>query len=138
MSLCSIIRNQAARPASGGDDMNAVDGSANELTARLARLLPPDVEVAASGPAYEASCALWNGAVSHRPAAVLSCSQVADVQAGVRAARELGLPLSVRAGGHGWTGTALADGGLTLDISAMRGVLVDPRTDVADVQVWAT
>jgi FAD/FMN-containing dehydrogenase len=44
----------------------------------------------------------------------------------------------VRAGGHGWTGSALADGGLTLDIAALRGVVVDPRAAVADLQGGAT
>lgn len=94
--------------------------------------------VVTSGPAFDACCAVWNGAVSHRPAVILRCADAADAQAGVRAARELGVPLSVRGGGHGWTGSALSDGGLTLDLSAMRGVAVDRAAGVAHVRGGAT
>ncbi|WP_091068042.1 FAD-dependent oxidoreductase [Micromonospora humi] len=91
-----------------------------------------------SGPRYEAARTIWNGAVSRRPLAVLRCAGAADVQAGVRAAREDGLPLSVRGGGHDWAGRALVDGGLTLDLSPMRQVSVDPATAVATVAGGAT
>ncbi|WP_424190178.1 FAD-binding oxidoreductase [Actinokineospora sp. G85] len=91
-----------------------------------------------SGTEYEAVLSIWNGAVTSRPLAVLRCADTADVQAGVRAAREKGLPLSVRGGGHDWAGRALADGGLTLDLSPMRQVSVDPATAVATVAGGAT
>ncbi|MFF0307476.1 FAD-binding protein [Streptosporangium sp. NPDC004379] len=91
-----------------------------------------------SGAEYEAALKIWNGAVTSRPLAVLRCADTADVQAGVRAARERGLPLSVRGGGHDWAGRALADGGLTLDLSPMRQVSVDPATAVATVAGGAT
>ncbi|MBU2670648.1 FAD-binding oxidoreductase [Actinoplanes bogorensis] len=87
-----------------------------------------------SGPVYDSCCALWNGAVDHRPAAVVPCAGTADVQAGVKT----GQPLSVRGGGHGWTGAALADGGVTLDLSGMRDVTVDAEAGVADVGGGAT
>ncbi|MFF5176284.1 FAD-binding oxidoreductase [Micromonospora sp. NPDC000089] len=91
-----------------------------------------------SGPEYDAVRTIWNGAVASRPVAVLRCAGTADVQAGVRAARDKGLPLSVRGGGHDWAGRALADGGLTLDLSPMRRVSVDPATAVATVAGGAT
>ena len=54
--------------------------------------------------------------------------------AAVDVAREHGVPLSVRGGGHHIAGTALVDGGLTLDMSALRGVDVDPVARTATVQ----
>jgi FAD/FMN-containing dehydrogenase len=91
-----------------------------------------------SGTGYEAVLSIWNGAVTSRPLAVLRCADTADVQAGVRTAQDKGLPLSVRGGGHDWAGRALADGGLTLDLSPMRQVSVDPATAVATVAGGAT
>ena len=91
-----------------------------------------------SGTEYEAALSIWNGAVTSRPLAVLRCVDTADVQAGIRTAREKGLSLSVRGGGHDWAGRALADGGLTLDLSSMRQVSVDPATAVATVAGGAT
>ncbi|WP_028926488.1 FAD-binding oxidoreductase [Pseudonocardia acaciae] len=107
------------------------------IAAHLGRAAPSD-RVLTRGPAYEASRTLWNGAVTRRPAAVLVCTDPADVQAGVRAARDLGVPMSVRAGGHGWTGSALAEGGLTLDLTSMRRVSVDADTAAANLQGGAT
>lgn len=104
----------------------------------LARVLPTEKLAKPGDAAYEQCRALWNGAVSTRPAAVLRCSDAADVQAGVRAARELDLPISVRAGGHGWSGRALVEGGLTLDLTGMRHVAVDPVLRVADVSGGAS
>ncbi|MFJ4688595.1 FAD-binding oxidoreductase [Streptomyces sp. NPDC091377] len=112
--------------------MTALRESAH-LVEQLRRTTAPG-RVVTSGTAYEASRALWNGAVGHRPAAVLRCTGTGDVQAGVRAARESGVPVSVRGGGHGWTGSAVADGGLVLDLGGMRGVGVDAGAGTADVQ----
>ncbi|WET81041.1 FAD-binding protein [Amycolatopsis sp. QT-25] len=84
-----------------------------------------------SGTEYEAVLSIWNGAVTSRPLAVLRCADTADVQAGIRTALEKGLPLSVRGGGHDWAGRALADGGLTLDLSPMRQDL-RPRYGLQD------
>ena len=58
----------------------------------------------------------------------------ADVVAAVTFAREHGLAVSVRAGGHNIAGTALADGGLALDMSGLRGIVVDPEARTATVQ----
>lgn len=107
------------------------------LTAALRRAIPDD-RVRTAGPGYEHARALWNGAVTARPRVIVRCLGPADVQAGIRAAREAGVPLSVRGGGHGWAGSALADGGLTLDLSGMRQVEVDPRARTARVAGGAT
>jgi FAD/FMN-containing dehydrogenase len=68
------------------------------------------------------------------PALVARPSGTADVVAAVRFAREHDLPLSVRGGGHNIAGTALVDGGLTIDMSGLRSIAVDPLARTATVQ----
>ncbi|MFD3406588.1 FAD-binding oxidoreductase [Kribbella sp. NPDC058693] len=85
------------------------------------------------GPAYDDALPIWNGAVTSRPALLVRCRWVSDVQAVVRAAREHGLPLSVRGGGHDWAGRALRDGGVVVDLSEMRSVEVDAAARIATV-----
>jgi FAD/FMN-containing dehydrogenase len=84
-------------------------------------------EVAAPGdPGYDAARRVWNGNVDRRPALVARCRGVADVQAALAYARESGLALSVRGGGHSAPGYGTNDGGLVLDLSPMKGIRVDP------------
>jgi FAD/FMN-containing dehydrogenase len=104
-----------------------------ELTAavRGAVLRPPD-------PGYDAARRVWNGRVDRRPALILRCAGVADVRAAVEYARRTGMELSVRSGGHNVTGCAVSDGGLMLDLSALRGVRVDPRRRLARAEAGVT
>ena len=85
-------------------------------------------------PEYDAARAVWNGAVDRRPAYVVRCAGTDDVRSAVRVARELGLPLGVRGGGHSAAGWAVPDGGLVIDLSRLRGVTVDPGARTAQVQ----
>ena len=85
-------------------------------------------------PGYDAARAVWNGAVDRRPAYVVRCAGTDDVRAAVRAARELGIPLGVRGGGHSATGWGVPDGGLMIDLSRMQGAVVDPEHRTAHVQ----
>jgi FAD/FMN-containing dehydrogenase len=80
---------------------------------------------------YDEARAVWNGMIDRRPALVARCLGVGDVVACVNAAREAGLPLSVKGGGHNIAGLAVRDGALTIDLSLMRGVFVDPVARVA-------
>ncbi|MGW5722559.1 FAD-binding oxidoreductase [Amycolatopsis sp. NPDC003865] len=100
---------------------------------RALRTSVPARQVHLAGPGYAHGIALWNGAVKHRPAMVLTCATTADVVLGVRTAREFGLSLSVRSRGHDWAGRALADGGLTLDLRPLSEVRVDPVAGTAEV-----
>lgn len=75
-------------------------------------------------PAYQAVTNIWAHSGS-KPKVVLHCTNVADVQAGIKLAREVSLPISVRAGGHDWVGRALCDG-VVLDLTPMRAVQVPP------------
>jgi FAD/FMN-containing dehydrogenase len=82
---------------------------------------------------YARTRQIWNRAVEKQPALFAVCETSADVQVAVRVARRHGLPLSVRGGGHDWTGRALCSDGLVIDLNRMREVVVDPRSRVAIV-----
>jgi FAD/FMN-containing dehydrogenase len=89
---------------------------------RLDRRLPG--QVSKPGDArYAAATAIWAKPVGCTPRAVVHCRNAEDVQSAVRAARDCGLPLSVRGGGHDWAGRALCDG-IVLDLRTMRDVRV--------------
>ena len=81
--------------------------------------------IAEADAAYDESRRVWNGVIDKRPALVVRCSGNADVIAAVAFARERGLPVSVRGGGHNVAGTAVCEGGVVLDLGAMRNVFVD-------------
>ncbi|WP_255195935.1 FAD-binding oxidoreductase [Halorarius litoreus] len=83
---------------------------------------------------FEEATRLWNGMIETQPALVVQPTGTADVVAAVEFAREHDLSLSVKGGGHNIAGTALADGGLTIDMSRMRGVFVDPDTKTVTAQ----
>src|SRR5262245_26605273 len=76
--------------------------------------------------------------ITKRPALIARVSGNADVIACVNFARENGLPLSVRGGGHNVAGTALCDGGLMIDMSLRRGVRVGPTRRIVRVEGGAT
>jgi FAD/FMN-containing dehydrogenase len=83
---------------------------------------------------YDEARTVWNAAVNRRPAAVFPCSNVSDVRAAVRLARDAGLELGVRCGGHNIAGLAVPDGGLMVDLRPMGRVRVDPVARRAWVQ----
>jgi FAD/FMN-containing dehydrogenase len=114
-------------------DDNLDHASSIAAAHRALRLRLPAGQVHVSGSGYADGVALWNGAVKHRPAVLLSCTSTDDVVVGVRTAREFGLPLSVRSRGHDYAGRALVDGGLTLDLRPMHSVRVDPEARIAEV-----
>jgi FAD/FMN-containing dehydrogenase len=87
--------------------------------------------LSAADVSFDGARKVWNGAVDSRPAVIVQCQDQTDVVAALRIAREHGLPLSVRGGGHDWAGRALTEGGLVVDLSPMRGVTVDPHTVTA-------
>lgn len=74
---------------------------------------------------YEAARTIWNAMIDNRPGLIARCASADDVAAAVRLARRHDLLVSVRGGGHGVSGKALCDGGLTIDLTRMRRVSVD-------------
>src|SRR4051794_36852031 len=77
---------------------------------------------------------VWNGMIDRSPDLIARCASVADVQAAVLFARANGLYPAVRGGGHNAAGLAVSDGGLMIDLSAMRDVQVDPEKRIARAQ----
>ena len=75
---------------------------------------------------YDIARAVWNGAIDRRPRVIARCVGPADVVAAVGSAREHDLEIAIRGGGHNVAGTAVSDGGMVIDLSAMRAVRVDP------------
>lgn len=77
---------------------------------------------------FDDARAVWNGAVDHRPALIVGCAGPGDVAEAVRFARVHDLGVSVRSAGHHVAGLSVLEGGLVIDLSAMRAVKVDPAT----------
>ena len=74
---------------------------------------------------YDAARKIYNAMIDHRPAIIARCAGVADVIDTVKFARSNDLLVSVRGGGHNVSGNAVCDGGLMIDLSAMKSVRVD-------------
>jgi FAD/FMN-containing dehydrogenase len=112
-------------PPAPPTDASAFDELAESFSGEL--LLP-------SSPDYDAARRIWNGAIDRSPTCIARCTGVADVVSAVRFARERELLAAVRSGGHGVGGHAVCDGGLVIDMSAMKGVRVEPQTRTARAQ----
>lgn len=74
---------------------------------------------------YGEAVYIWNGAIGRRPAVVVSCTTSGDVASALSFARQQGLEVSVRGGGHNYAGFALTEGGLMIDLTPMKAVCVD-------------
>lgn len=82
---------------------------------------------------YAAATHIWNGMITRRPALAVRAAGTPDVVRTVNFARERGLELAIRGGGHNIAGLALSDGGITLDLSLLRSVEVDRDARLARV-----
>lgn len=89
-------------------------------------------------PEYEEIRRVENLAIDHRPGLIIRCSGEADVIDGVNLARQHGLLLAIRGGGHHVAGHGTVDGGLVLDLRDMHSVWVDPANKTVRVQGGAT
>lgn len=74
---------------------------------------------------YDAARAVFYGGIDRRPAAIVRVANAADVARVVSLARETGLELAVRSGGHSVAGHSVSDGGIVLDLSAMKKIDID-------------
>jgi len=83
---------------------------------------------------YEDARRAYNGLIDKRPALIARCLGEADIADAIAYARENGLELSIRGGGHSVAGRCLTDGGLLIDLSRLKGVYVDPVARTARVQ----
>jgi hypothetical protein len=86
---------------------------------------------------YDVSRQLWNGMFDRRPALIARCAGTADVVRAVNFARDNRVPVAVRGGGHSFPGHSVCDGGLVIDLSAMKGIRVDPAARTVRAQAGA-
>lgn len=113
----------------GRVDAASIDEFGTRLAGTLIR--PGDAD-------YDMGRRIWNASIDKHPGLIVRCLGVADVVEAVKFAASNGILVAVRGGGHNVAGRALCDGGMVIDLSAMRGVMVDPDTDTVRVQGGAT
>ncbi|XKE46496.1 FAD-binding oxidoreductase [Halomonas organivorans] len=107
--------------------------AARELSAALhGRLIRPE------DPDFETARRVYNALHDRHPALIVRAGGVSDVMATVRFARDRGLPLAVRGGGHGVAGFGTCDDGVVLDLGGMRGLRVDPVVRRARAEAGCT
>jgi FAD/FMN-containing dehydrogenase len=117
-------------------DVAGLDGGSVSLTAQqlddlASRVAGPLLRTGDKG--WDEAVLTWNAMVTRTPALVIQPVTAHDVAAAIAFAREHNLLLSIKGGGHNIAGTSLAEGGLTLDMSRMRQITVDPGTKLARV-----
>jgi FAD binding domain-containing protein/berberine-like enzyme len=111
---------------------------------RSATVSVPDVDalresfrgeiVAPGDPGYDDHRKIWNGSIDRRPGLIARCTGQADVIAAVRFARERGLLVAVRGGGHSFPGLSICDDGMLIDLGPMKGIRVDQDARTARAQ----
>ena len=89
-------------------------------------------------PDYDTARVVYNAMIDKHPAIIVRCVNAGDVISAVNFARENGLDIGVRGGGHNVSGSSLVEGGLVVDLSRMKGVRVDPKRRRARVEGGAT
>src|SRR5512147_1418370 len=108
-------------------------GSIERLKGKVAGkvILPAD-------PEYNESRTIWNAMIDRRPAVIVRCTGATAVSHSISFARENGLEISIRGGGHNIAGNAVCDDGVMIDLSRMRKVRVDAEKRRAQVEPGAT
>src|SRR6202521_1458598 len=87
---------------------------------------------------YEAARKVYNGMIDRHPDLVVRCANVADVRTAVNFARQEGLTVAIRGGGHNGPGLGVCDHGLVIDLSPMKGVRVDRTNRTVRVEPGCT
>jgi len=82
-------------------------------------------------PAYNDARRIWNGFIDRYPAVIVRCREAGDVAQAIKFAREQSLEIAVRGGGHSFPGYSAVDGGLVIDLSPMKDIVVDQRRQTA-------
>jgi FAD/FMN-containing dehydrogenase len=109
----------------------------SKLAEKLRGLLRGEV-IAPGGSGYEQARAVYNAMIQRRPAAIAQVADIADVIACVKLARDEGVVLSIRGGGHNAGGLGVVDDGLVVDLRRLRGIRVDARARTVRVEGGAT
>jgi len=100
-------------------------GHLDQLRQTCGEVVTPDDDT------YDEARRLWNAIHDRRPAVIVRPTTAEQVATAIRFAREHDLEIVVKSGGHSAAGLKGADGCLVVDLSEMRGVVVDPRTRIA-------
>ena len=122
-------------------ELRAADGGTVQVSAEILQSFKAGFRgpvIGPDAPDYDELRKVWNAMIDRRPGLILRCTGTADVMQAVRFARQHQFVLSVRGGGHNIAGLALAEGGLLLDLSLMRGVSVDVKGRSARAQGGCT
>jgi FAD/FMN-containing dehydrogenase len=112
-------------------------------SALVADLARGEVSGSVLGPqdaGYDAARAVHNGLIDRRPALIVRCRTACDVAAALAFARQAGLEVSIRGGGHDVAGRAVTDGGVMIDLAEMTGIAIDPEQRTATAEggvIWA-
>jgi FAD/FMN-containing dehydrogenase len=116
---------------SGGEAiLSAQDQDAMRGTIGARIIMPGDDD-------YDTARMVWNGLIDKHPGVIVRCRSAADVVSAVNFARKNDFRVSVRGGGHNVAGRAIAENGIVIDLSAMRGVIVDAKTGNVRAQAGA-
>jgi FAD/FMN-containing dehydrogenase len=109
----------------------AISGLANRIRGRL--ILPSD-------PGYDSARRVfsWNPATDKRPALLVCCAGRDDVRAAIEYAHRANLEVAIRSGGHDVLGKSVCEGGMVIDLSPMKGIAIDPKRRVANVEAGVT
>lgn len=110
-------------------DKELIDRFRNDFGGQV--ILPTDA-------GYDVARRIWNASIDKHPGLIACCSGVVDVVRAVKFARTNDLLVSVRGGGHNVGGRALCNDGVVIDLSALKGVFVDPRARTVRAQAGAT
>lgn len=128
----------AATAAPVAADIQAVTGAGAKVT--LDRAALEELRASLRGalllpgqPGYDQARQVLNASIDKHPALVVQPSGAADVRTAVAFARQYGLLLAVKCGGHSYAGKSTCDGGMQIDLSRFRAVRVDPEERVAYV-----
>jgi len=89
-------------------------------------------------PDFEAARKVWNGSYDCYPAIIVRCADAEDVRAAIAFAREQDLAVSVRSGGHSMVAYGTNNGGIVIDLSAMKAIHVDPVQRIARLEPGLT
>jgi hypothetical protein len=116
-------------PSPSGRSDQAIEGLLSTLRGKAIR---PSDET------YDAARRVYNAMIDRRPRLVVKCADVADIIGCVNVARDQGMPLAVRCGGHSVPGFGTWDDAIVVDLSAMKSVRVDPIRRVARVDGGCT
>lgn len=132
----------ACSRSSRGQSAHTVDGSSHHkpLDPESIRKLTSKITggvITFDSREYDSARLIFNRAFDRRPAVIVRCSSPSDVAHALEFAQTKHLRLAVRAGGHSRLGYGMCDGGLVIDLSSFKRVVVDPQKRVARAQAGA-